>query len=189
MGTKFDPNDKKNRILDEGQMTERRLKRIIAAVVLIILVGVIVAVAYGAAHATPEEVVNTTGNLIIDTRSSDEKKGTSDLVEALKDRQVFFAGIEDAVITKSTTIFLENVEENEDILMKYDIVDKETGETLESTGLIPAGEHIEWKAGEVLSEGEHTLIFRETPYFPWEEAQDGYVQLTQANNEVILTVQ
>ena len=72
--------------------------------------------------------------------------------------------------------------------MVYKIIDKETGDIYEVTDLIPAGEHVEWEPSLILPKGEHTLIFNETPYFKWDESETGYVQLTQANNEVVFTV-
>ncbi len=171
----------------QNENTQKKVKRIIlgaGASVLILVMGL---TAYNVGKDKPAGV-SKGGNLVIDTRSSAEGTEKSSLAEALEDRQVYFAGIEDCVISGNTDIYLENVSENEDILMKYDIVDKDTGNVLESTDLIPSGEHVAWNAGSVLSEGEHTLIFRQSPYFPWDEAESGYVPLTQANNEVIVTI-
>ena len=127
-----------------------------------------------------------TSALVLDTRASGEAAKETSLAEILADRQVYFAGIDDATIGKSTVIYLENMPENDDILMQYQIVDKGSGEILETTGLIPSGESIPWVPGEVLADGSYTLIFMEKPFY---EYQGEYIALTQGNNEVNITIQ
>ena len=126
------------------------------------------------------------GALMVDTRAEKGESDGKSLIDILGDRQVYFAGIENAVISSDTVISLENMEENEDILMQYEITDKESGEVLETTGLIPAGEQVAWKPGEKLKTGTYTLVFHEMPFFPFEGE---YVALTQGNNEVTITIQ
>ena len=126
------------------------------------------------------------GSLMVDTRSEKGKGAGGSLADLLADRQVYFAGIENATISQDTVIYLENMEENDDILMQYEITDKETDEVLETTGLIPAGEQVAWTPGEKLKAGTYTLIFHEKPFYPY----DGdYAALTQGNNEVVFTIQ
>ena len=124
--------------------------------------------------------------LMVDTRAKSGEKEGGGLIDILTDRQVYFAGLEDAVIAKDTEIFLENMEENGDILLQYEICDKATGEVLETTGLIPAGEHVAWTPGETMESGTYTLSFHEKPFYPYEGE---YVALTQGNNEVKITIQ
>ncbi len=123
--------------------------------------------------------------LVLDTRASAEKE-EDNLAELLADRQVYFAGIEDATINRQTVIYLENMKENDDILMQYEITDKDTGEVLETTGLIPSGEHVDWIPGEKLADGSYTLVFHEKPFY---EYKGEYVALTQGNNEVAIRIQ
>ncbi len=126
-----------------------------------------------------------TGALVLDTRASGEPAEETSLAALLSDRQVYFAGIDDVTISRQSVIYLENLPENDDILMQYEIVNKDTGETLETTGLIPAGERIAWIPGEMLADGSYTLVFKEKPFY---EYQGGYFALTQGNNEVSITI-
>ena len=95
-------------------------------------------------------------------------------------------------VKKDTLEYFSEIPEGEDSTnygkLATRIRKDQTGEIYEITDLIPAGEHVEWMPSEDLYEGEHTLIFNETPFFAWEESETGYVQLTQANNEVVFTV-
>lgn len=127
-------------------------------------------------------------DLCMDVRAVPKGEDKDDLAKILADMQVYFCGIEDAVINDSSVVYLENDKENKGIYMRYVITDKDTGEVLEVTDLISAGDCVEWVPGEKLSKGEHTLIFNEAPFFQWKEAENGYVPLTQANNEVVFTV-
>jgi len=162
-------------------------KRILVAVVITILANVILFACEHAAKKSLEKQTEAASYLNLDTRATTSKDRTS-LNEVLKDRQVYFSGIEDSSVNENTVVYLENAPENEDIYMVYKIIDKETGDIYEVTDLIPAGEHVEWEPSLILPKGEHTLIFNETPYFKWDESETGYVQLTQANNEVVFTV-
>ena len=132
-----------------------------------------------------EDEGTKTAALMVDTRAEGGETEEGNLAERLADIQVYFAGIEDAVISEDTVIYLENLKENGDILMQYEITDKGSGETLETTGLIPSGEHVEWVPGKALKKGVHTLIMHESPFYSY----DGeYFALTQGNNEVTFTI-
>ena len=183
---------------------DRRIMRISAVVgalaaIVALVVGVVALVSMNVKRTTADNVEAEpivrevtvsesagVGSLMVDTRSEKggEKRGS--LADILADRQVYFAGIENATISRDTVIYLENMEENGDILMQYKISDKATGEVLESTGLIPSGEQVAWSPGEKLKEGTYTLIFHEKPFYPYE---GDYVALTQGNNEVTITIE
>ena len=128
----------------------------------------------------------THGSMMLDTRADRAGEDGNELADLLADREVYFAGIEDAEISDSTEILLENMKENDDILMQYIITDKDTGEVYEETGLIPAGSHIAWVPGKQLKSGSYTLIFHEKPFYPYE---GDMIALTQGNNEVTITIQ
>ena len=166
---------------------ERVKKKVIIWIVLAIICNAIL-IGFGiASRKSVEKQMETAQILGLDTRAT-ASKDTLSLEDALKDRQVYFSGIEDTCVNSNTVVYLENAAENEDIYMVYQIIDKDTGAVYEITDLIPAGEHVEWEPADYLTEGEHTLIFNEMPYFAWEGSETGYVQLTQANNEVVFTV-
>lgn len=171
----------------KDEVPKKDNKKTLTRVVIAVLLVIIALLLWKSCSKEPAKAPAKEGNLTIDTRSG-EKEEEASLADVLKDRQVFFSGIEDAVISKETKVYLENPKENQDILMKYEVIDKESGEVVETTDLIPAGESVTWMAGEVLTIGEHTLIFHEMPYYPWEEAENGYYPLTQGNNEVVFAV-
>ena len=183
---------------------DRRIVRVAAiigviAAVIALVAGMIALVSMNVRKQTErsaetEQIIRETempdnarfGALMVDTRSEKGETDGKSLADILSDRQVYFAGIENAVISHDTAICLENMEENGDILMQYEISDKATGEVLETTGLIPAGEQIAWVPGEQLEDGTYTLIFHEKPFYPYEGE---YIALTQGNNEVTITIQ
>lgn len=120
-------------------------------------------------------------NLTIDTNATDEEKKQEQ--DPLAGRMVFFAGIEDCSVNSQSVIYLENLAENEDFLMRYEVYE---GDNLVfETDLIPSGKYVEWKAAENLTEGEHNLKFKEIPYYP---TNGDYTELTSGVNEVTITV-
>ena len=127
--------------------------------------------------------IDASSNLHLDIRR--EASPEISAQEQLADRQVYFSGIGDEVLSYDTEIVLDNLPENEDFMMKYVITDMETGETVFETGLIPSGECVKWAPGHSLGEGEHYLNFHIAPYYP---SGDQYLPLTSANNEVTLTI-
>lgn len=167
----------------------------VIAAVMIGIIGFVVSGSNLASRSTePEQMIEDleeadgfrNAALMVDTRAKGSEAEKGSLAELLADRQVYFAGIEDAVISEDTVIYLENLKENGDILIQYEVIDKENGESLETTGLIPSGEHVAWVPGEALEKGTHTLILHESPFYPYEGE---YFALTQGNNEVTFTIQ
>jgi len=199
------PDRQKGKVMEREDKERRTEKKMILGVVLFLTVatgligGILIGratpveketekVTFESVEAQEEEVQEEprTSSLVLDTRASGEQTKELSLAEILADRQVYFAGIDDVTISRSSVIYLENMPENEDILMQYEIVDKASGVTLETTGLIPAGESISWVPGEQLADGSYTLIFMEKPFY---EYQGEYIALTQGNNEVNITIQ
>lgn len=155
--------------------------KIIIAIIIALLLGIILFLALRPAQKEVQVVDTSNNNVRIDKRSSDEvPKGP------LSDRQVYFSGINDADVSAKTVVYLENLPENDDFYMTYQIEDKETGEIVFETDLIPSGEHVEWVIGDSLSVGEHKLIFHEKPY--WEDETGNWIALTSGNNEATFTV-
>ena len=170
-------------------MREKSLKEMLPMILGFVMAMVVVAVtlAIFINHVkTRQEAEPTHGSLMLDTRADGSETDSNNLMELLADREVYFAGIEDAQIDSKTEIYLENMKENDDILMQYVITDKNSGEVYEETGLIPAGSHIAWVPGEKLQNGSYTLIFHEKPFYPYEGEM---IALTQGNNEVTITIQ
>lgn len=128
--------------------------------------------------------INVVSNISVDTRATSE---TNQVIEdSLGNRQVFFAGIEDLDISMTTSVLLENLPENEDILMKYEIYNSETEDLIFETDLIPSGEHVEWVPGRNLDKGEYQITMVETPYYP--NGDDTYMPLTVGSNVLSLVL-
>ena len=123
-------------------------------------------------------------NLVVDTSATDEEATTAEA--ALKDRNVYFAGLDNMTVDKDTVIRLENLKENEDILISYSIVDTGTGQELFKTDLIPSGMHVDWKPSEYLDEGVYELSYNQNPV--WMAKEGEYISLTCANNVATLTL-
>lgn len=129
------------------------------------------------------EPVIVSEQLSIDNRATDKEKTGG--VSALSGRQVYYAGLEDCVIGPKTVVYLENLEENVDIYMKYEVtVD---GKLVFETDLIPPGEYVEWLPAEVLEAGKtYEVYLKETPYY--EESEGNFLALTSPTNMVNITV-
>ena len=169
------------RIKDEGEKKNTVFKVIVVILLLLLLIllGALVI-----KHKADSEYAK--GGVVLDDRSnSDPTQQTVN--EELANRQVYFSGIDDATISKQTVVYLENLPENGDFLMQYEITDTDTGKVIEKTGLIPSGEHVDWIPGETLEAGEYHLNFREIPYY--QIGEDDYMTLTTGNNQVTFVIQ
>lgn len=125
---------------------------------------------------------STENNLVVDERATIERR---DPYKALSNRQVYYAGIEDCTVNKNTVIYLENLEDNGDILMKYDIYVGD--EKVFETDLIPSGNHVEWKPSDSLKSGKtYKINLQQTPYYPLENGE--YLSLTSPINTVNITI-
>lgn len=131
----------------------------------------------GKAVSTEKEMKEA---LFIDERATEAVFSSG---EGISGRNVYFAGIEDAVLYGEGRIALENLKENEDFLMRYRITEKESGKEVFSTGLIPSGQRVYFEPYEVLGPGVYSLLFEEVPYAVINEE---YVALTSGSNEVRL---
>ena len=119
-------------------------------------------------------------NLMMDTRHVLQEEKPK---EELSARNVYFAGIEDSVFYGEGRIALDNLEENEDFLMRYEVYDEESGKLIFETGLIPSGERVYFEPYSVLKPGVYQLRFTAVPYM---EQNGGYLALTSGSNEVTI---
>ena len=118
--------------------------------------------------------------LELDTRAMQQD---SDVQEEVTSRNVFFAGIEDSVLYGEGRIALDNLPENEDFLMRYEVYDTESDERVFETGLIPSGERVYFDPYSVLEPGIYHLMFQAVPYL---ERNGEYLALTSGSNEVTI---
>lgn len=167
-------------------MKKRNILSIILCILVVLLIIVVAVVGFFVVKKMKTEGAKTTGvisaGLIIDENATDKAKENQQ-ADPLSERMVYFAGIEDCTINQQSIVYLENLPENEDFLMKYQIFEGE--KLIYETDLIPSGMHIEWKAAEDLSVGEHKLDLKEVPYY---QADGNYIELTSGVNAVVITV-
>ena len=135
------------------------------------------------AGAVSDKPIDASTNLFLDIRREAVEEKENE--EPLSNRQIYFSGVGDELLSYDTEILLENLAENEDFMMKYVVTDLDSGLTVFETGLIPSGECVGWVPGHDLGIGEHRLNFHIAPYYPKGEE---YLPLTSANNEVTFTI-
>ena len=122
------------------------------------------------------------GVLLLDDRAVDREEAAGGKEDALKDRNVYFAGFMDAVLSESSTVRLENLPQNGDFLLQYLISDKDSGEGVFETDLIPSGQCVLWTPGETLEAGTYHLEFLMVPYYV--DGDGNCSALTSGSNEV-----
>lgn len=120
--------------------------------------------------------------LLLDDRAVGREEAAAVKGDALKDRNVYFAGFMDAVLSGSSTVRLENLPQNGDFLLQYIISDKDSGEAVFETDLIPSGQCVVWTPGETLGAGTYHLEFLMVPYYV--DADGNCSALTSGSNEV-----
>lgn len=123
-----------------------------------------------------------TEGMKVDNGATEKAKSAA---STLAGRQVYYAGLEDCTVNQNTVVYLENLEDNIDIYMTYEItVD---GNVIFQTDLIPPGEYVEWTPAEILEAGKtYAVYLKETPYY--EEKEGEFLPLTSPINMVNITV-
>ncbi len=169
--------------LDKVKDTLRENKTLLlAAAVTGIVFGITLGlISDGMAH----NATKSPENLIADTEAT-ESTETEEVKEALKDRNVFFAGMDNISADENTIVRLENLKDNGDILISYVIQNNSTGEELFRTDLIPSGHHVDWKPSETLEEGSYDICYVQNPV--WQDKDGNYIPLTSASNVATLTL-
>ena len=169
--------------MNENKENKRNSKLLVVliGIALLILIVLLMILFYKQQEKKP-------GNLTVDTTATDISEEKEDPLAALKDRQVYFAGYDDLTAGQDTVIELSNLPDNAEILMKYDILDAKTMESIYQTDLIESGLHVSWCPAQDLEPGTYQIIFHQMPYYPYAESDSGYLPLTNASNEITLTV-
>ncbi len=109
----------------------------------------------------------------------------TDTKTPLEDRQVYFAGYDDFTVGKGNIIYLENMPENEDILMAYEIyVDDKL---IHKTGMIPSGKYSEWMPADEMEAGEYDISIKNIPYYSY-NGEDYFTLSFQPSNTVHMTI-
>lgn len=101
-------------------------------------------------------------------------------------RNIYFSGVEDAVIGMDGVVRLENNIENGDFLMKYEVYEAEGGELVYESGLLASGESVDWMPGGSLGAGEHTLTYLQIPCYT--DGEGNYISLTRGSCQAWLKI-
>jgi len=159
-------------------------KKIRRTVGLVALVALAISMT-GCGKKESEVISEGTQGMVIDSRSTSEKPAEVD--NPLASRQIFFAGFDDIYASEESVVCLENLPENEDFFIRYEILEKsgDKENIVFETDLIPAGEHIEWIPSEFLEPGDYELTFVQTPFV---EINGKWTELTTAGNDVKLSL-
>ena len=163
---------------------EKGIKDKIMAIIILLLILALLGGAYYVYTLKNAAIPESKGNFRVDTRETSEE--IENPMADLASRNVYFAGIEDAVFAGSGQIALENLPENEDFFMRYQVVNDDTGETVFETDLITSGNRIYFDPYSELKPGIYHLSFVETPYAL---INGEYIELTGASNPVTITLQ
>ncbi len=103
----------------------------------------------------------------------------------LADRQVYYAGFDDFTVKEGNIVYLENLKENGDIFMSYEIyVDDKL---VHKTGLIPSGQYSEWIPADEITPGEYDISIKNIPYYSY-NGTDFFVLAYQPVNTVKMTI-
>lgn len=105
---------------------------------------------------------------------------------SLSGRNIYFSGMEDAVIGMDGIVRLGNSMENGDFLMKYEVYEAEGGEPVYESGLIASGGSVDWMPGGSLGAGEHLLTFLQIPCYM--DGEGNYISLTRGSCQAWLRI-
>lgn len=161
----------------EDKKDKRKERTIIAILLLLLLLLVTGGLGYIRHLKDRQPVVPGT----VTIQNSDENK---DKNNPLKGLYVTYSGITDNVIVEQSTVELENLKENGDIVMKFEVYEKD--KLIYETDYIKSNTHVNWEAGKDLSKGEHTLRIVQIPQI---KVDDKWVPLTSGTCECVLTRQ
>ena len=158
---------------DEAKKEKKKRDRI-RRILLIIIAILILLLGFLVFAPKPAE---DGGNVTLTTGEDIENEDNP-----LEDLYVTYAGITDATISEDTVVQLENLEENGDIVMMFEIY--ENGKLIHSTDYVESGKYLSWNAGKELSVGDHNLQLVQIPKIM---VNDEYVPLTSGTCEFVLT--
>ena len=164
---------------------------IVAAIAILFGIGFVIRTSgNGSGNENEPQAVVTTPNsgsiMLIDDRLVDKNEAVQAQNNPLADRNVYFAGYVDATLSKTSTVALENLPENEEFYLKYTVTNIDTNEVVFETNLIPSGQCVMWTPGETLEVGTYNLQLLASPYY---EKEDGsFLPLTAGSNVVQYTI-
>ena len=160
------------------------MKKYIAILMMVLFVTSLAACS-GKGEEKPDEESSGTV-FVIDDRGQDKAEVVEAQKNPLSGRNVFFAGYADATLTKTTTVALENLPDNEDFLMKYTVINTEDGTVVFETNLIQSGQCVAWMPGETLEPGVYNLQILQSPYFLVDG--ENFIPLTAGTTDVCFEI-
>lgn len=178
----------------ENSNSNKKVKIAVGVVAAIaILLGIVLLCGNNnteSANSNEPQVVVTNSSagsvMLIDDRLVDKSEAVQTQKNPLADRNVYFAGYVDATLSKTSTVALENLPENEEFYLKYTVTNIDTNEVVFETNLIPSGQCVMWTPGETLEVGTYNLQLLASPYY---EKEDGnFLPLTAGSNVVQYTI-
>ena len=156
------------------------MKKYIAILMMVLFVTSLAACS-GKGEEKPDEESSGTV-FVIDDRGQDKAEVVEAQKNPLSGRNVFFAGYADATLTKTTTVALENLPDNEDFLMKYTVINIADDSVVFETNLIRAGQCVVWVPGEELEPGTYQFRILQSPYY--QSGEDEFIPLTAGTTDV-----
>ncbi len=163
-----------NGTINTEQKDDSKKKKFALIILLLLLLLGLFA---GGAYLYKKLMPQPTGSIVIQNgeENADKKKNPLDGL------YVTYSGITDATIEERSVVELKNLEENGDIIMKFEVY--EGSKLVFSSDYIKSGEHINWEAGKDLSVGEHVLTVKQTPQI---EVDGEFIPLTTGSCECTL---
>ena len=150
------------------------------AILMMVLLMTLLAACSGKGEKTEEKSSGTV--FVIDDRVQDKAEVVEAQKNPLSGRNVFFAGYADATLTKTTTVALENLPDNEDFLMKYTVINIADDSVVFETNLIRAGQCVVWVPGEELEPGTYQFRILQSPYY--QSRDDEFIPLIAGTTDV-----
>ncbi|MCM1194176.1 MAG: hypothetical protein NC389_17350 [Acetatifactor muris] len=142
-------------------------------VILLIILTAVSAVCVVKSCSGKGKGSETWGGIRVETGAGEREENP------LSGRNIYFSGVEDAVIGMDGVVRLENSIENGDFLMKYEVYDVVGGELVYESGLLASGESVDWVPGKSLGAGEHTLTYLQIPCYT--DGEGNYITLTRGS--------
>lgn len=170
--------------MEKKKTVKKYLPYVIIAILLFLLIGFAVAYLKKPVEEPVSEV--SPGNVImIDDRSQDK----SEIVKKnpLAGRNVYFAGYVDATLNSESIVQLENLPDNQEFLLRYIILNKDTEEEVFSTDYIESGKCVIWNPYETLGTGTYHLKFIAKPCYV--DVNGNSIDLTAGSTDVTYIIQ
>lgn len=159
----------------------KRHKFLLPLVILLLILAAVLTVCVIKRGGRPEEGQGAWGGSVrVEAGAGNTEE------DPLSCRNIYFCGVEDAVIGADGIVRLENSAENGDFLMRYEVYDTEGGELVYESDLLASGESVDWTPGASLGAGEYTLTYLQIPCY--QDGEGNYISLTRGSCQAWLKI-